>query len=399
MGSKVYFIKASVDDGEQVLSKKAVRLFKAGGFAECFKENDFTAVKVHVGEDGNNTYITASCIKGLVDRLLALKTRPFVTDTSTLYVGRRHNAIDHAILAAEHGFSLRELGIPFIPADGLFGTSETAVKINPVRNSRTGKLGPANKEHQKKGKISNGVNGQINKEVFIAYDIVRCQSILSVAHFTGHPATCAAGTLKTLGMGCASKKGKLKQHAALKLNISDDCTRCGVCFEHCPADAITLDDVKANIDQDKCIGCAECMAMCRFGAVKCNWGQEDEVLQKSIAEHALGTLKGKENRAAFFNFIMSVTEGCDCFDEADMTKIVDDIGIAASRDPVAVDKAALDLVESKGGKGIPPAKKRGREPKKLAELLENDKLDPRYQIEHAERIGLGSANYELIEIK
>ena len=358
MGSKVYFIKASVDDGEQVLSKKAVRLFKAGGFTECFKENDFTAVKVHVGEDGNNTYITASCIKGLVDRLLALKTRPFVTDASTLYVGRRQNAIDHTILAAEHGFSLKGLGIPFIPADGLLGTSETAVQIN----------------------------GELDKEVFIAYDIVRCQSILSVAHFTGHPATCAAGTLKTLGMGCASKKGKLKQHAALKLNISDDCTRCGVCFEYCPADAITLDDVKANIDQDKCIGCAECMAMCRFGAVGCNWGQEDEVLQKSIAEHALGTLKGKENRAAFFNFIMSVTEGCDCFNEVDMTKIVDDIGIAASRDPVAVDKAALDLVESKGGR-------------KLAELLENDKLDPRYQIEHAERIGLGSANYELIEIK
>jgi len=358
MGSKVYFIKAFVNDGEQVLSKKAVRLFKAGGFTECFKENDFTAVKVHVGEDGNNTYITASCIKGLVDRLHALKTRPFVTDASTLYVGRRHNAIDHAILAAEHGFSLKGLGIPFIPADGLFGTSETAVQIN----------------------------GELNKEVFIADDIVRCQSILSVAHFTGHPATCAAGTLKTLGMGCASKKGKLKQHAALKLNISDDCTRCGVCFEYCPADAITLDDVRANIDPDKCIGCAECMAMCRFGAVECNWGLEDEVLQKSIAEHALGALKGKENRAAFFNFIMSVTEGCDCFNEADMTKIVDDIGIAASRDPVAVDKATLDLVESKGGR-------------KLAELLENDKLDPRYQIEHAERIGLGSANYELIEIK
>jgi uncharacterized Fe-S center protein len=358
MGSKVYFIKASVNDGEQVISKKAARLFKAGGFTECFKENDFTAVKVHVGEDGNNTYIKAPCFKGLVDRLLALKTRPFVTDASTLYVGRRHNAIDHTILAAEHGFSLSGLGIPFIPAGGLLGASETAVQIN----------------------------GELNKEVFIARDIVRCQSILSVAHFTGHPATCAAATLKTLGMGCASRKGKMKQHAALTLNIGDDCTRCSVCFEHCPADAITLDDAKAHIDQDKCIGCAECLTVCRFGAVKCDWGQECEILQKSMAEYALGALKGKENRAVFFNFIMSVTEGCDCFDEADMTKIVDDIGIAASRDPVAVDKATLDLAESQAGT-------------KLAELLDNDKLDARYQIEHAERIGLGSANYELIEIK
>jgi uncharacterized Fe-S center protein len=127
------------------------------------------------------------------------------------------------------------------------------------------------------------------------------------------------------------------------------------------------------------------MAMCRFGAVKCNWGEEDEVLQKSIAEHALGTLKGKENRAAFFNFLLSITKDCDCFGTPNMGKIVDDIGIVASTDPVAVDKATLDLVENKAGR-------------KLAELLENDKLDPRYQIEHAERIGLGSSNYELIEV-
>jgi uncharacterized Fe-S center protein len=357
MSSKVYFIKASINDGEKVISKKARKLFKAGGFAGCFEENDFTAVKVHVGEDGNNTHIKAPCIKGLVDELLKLKTRPFVTDTTTLYVGQRHNAIDHSNLAAKHGFGPEVLGIPFVVPDGLFGTSEIPVEIN----------------------------GEIDKKVFIAAGIVQCQSLLSVAHFTGHPAACAAATLKTLGMGCASKKGKMKQHAALKLSISNDCTRCGVCFEHCPADAITLDDVKAHIDQAKCIGCAECMAMCRFGAVKCNWGPECEVLQKSIAEYALGTLKGKEDKAAFFNFLLSVTKDCDCFDTPNMGKIVEDIGIAASRDPVALDKATLDLVENKAGL-------------KLAELLGNDELDPCYQIEHAERIGLGSSSYELIEV-
>jgi len=127
------------------------------------------------------------------------------------------------------------------------------------------------------------------------------------------------------------------------------------------------------------------MAMCRFGAVKCNWGPECEVLQKSIAEHALGALKGKENKAAFLNFLLSVTKDCDCFSTPNMDKIVDDIGIVASTDSVAVDKATLDLVENEAGR-------------KLAELLENDKLDPRYQIEHAERIGLGSSSYELIEV-
>jgi len=358
MASKVFFIKASVKNGEQAISQKAAKLFKAGKFANRFSENDFTAIKVHVGEGDNNTYIKAPCIKGLVKELLALKTKPFLTDTNALYAGRRHNAIDHSILAAEHGFCSDVLGIPFITADGLFGTSQIAVEVNC----------------------------EINKEVFIAYDIVKCQSILSVAHFTGHIATCAAATLKTLGMGCASQKGKMTQHAALTLSIGDDCTRCGECFEHCPADAITLNDVKAHINQDKCISCAECLAVCRFNAVKYNWGEEDEVLQKSMAEHALGVLKTKEGKAAFFNFLISVTKDCDCFSTPDMSKIVDDIGIVASTDPVAVDKAALDLVEDKGGK-------------KLPELVKNNKLDPRYQIEHAERIGVGTTTYDMIEVK
>ena len=299
MNSKVYFIKASVDDGEQVISQKARKLFKAGGFAACFKENDFTAVKVHVGEGTNNTYITAPCIRGLVDELLTLKTKPFLTDTSTLYLGRRANAIDHAVLADEHGFSVQGLGIPFIAPDGLFGTAETAVQVN----------------------------GELNKEVLIAYDIVRSQSILSIAHFTGHVASCAAGTLKTLGMGCASRKGKTRQHASLKPSVTDKCTLCSECFNHCPADAITIDDIKAHIDQDKCIGCAECVAVCRFAAVKYDWSIENKILQKNIAEHALGALKGKENRAAFFNYIISVTKDCDCFKTPDMPKIVDALGM------------------------------------------------------------------------
>jgi uncharacterized Fe-S center protein len=357
MSAKVFFIKAAVDDGQKIISKKARKLFKAGRFEGCFKQGDFTAVKVHVGEPPNNTYIKAPLIKGLVEELLELKTKPFITDTSALYTGRRHNAIDHTILAHERGFDISGLGIPFIAPDGLFGTSETAVQID----------------------------GELNKEVLVASDIVRCQSILSIAHFTGHPAACAAATLKTLGMGCSSRKGKMRQHASMRPKVGDECTLCGDCFDHCPTDAITLGDVKASIDRDKCIGCGECVAVCRFGAVKYDWGAEDRILQKNIAEHALGVLKGKKDRVAFFNFVISVTGDCDCFDREGMPNIIDDIGIFASTDPVAVDKASIDVVQSRTGKTI-------------ARLLENDKLDPRYQIEHAECIGLGIADYELIEI-
>lgn len=358
MTSKVYFIKTSTNQGRQNISEKARKLFTAANLAPHFHKNDFTAVKVHVGEHRNNTYLPAPCIKGLVDELLKLKTKPFLTDTTTLYSGKRHNALDHTHLACQHGFSKEALGIPFICADGLLGTAQIAVKID----------------------------GQLNKEVFIAPAIVHCQSILSIAHFTGHCAAGAGATLKTLGMGCASKKGKMKQHAALTLSITDDCTLCRLCLQHCPAGAITLRKTKARIDKNKCIACAQCLALCRFDAVKCNWGQETKILQKNIAEYALGALKAKQNKAAFFNFLLSVTKDCDCSDQPDLPKIADDIGILASTDPVAVDKAALDLIEKTTGK-------------KLQQLLGNDELDPQHQIRHAQHIGLGTTNYELIHLE
>jgi len=357
MPPKVYFIKSAIEDGEKVISDKAKRLFKEAGFAKCFKKNDFTAVKIHIGEKGNKTYIKAPCLKGLVDELISLKTKPFLTDTSTLYPGKRHNAIDHAILASEHGFDIKGLGIPFIPPDGLFGTSETVVKID----------------------------GELNKEVFIAYDIARVQSILAISHVTGHIGTCFAATLKTLGMGCASRKGKMRQHAAFKPSVDiGKCVGCGECYRHCPEAAINMEDLVAHINKDKCVGCAECLAVCRFGAVQHDWDKDIKILECNVAEHAKGVLAGKEGRAAFINFAISITSDCDCMGNPDQN-IVKDIGILGSTDPVAVDAAAIDLMEKTACKP-------------LDKISKYPNLNGKWQIEHAEKIGLGNRKYTLVEI-
>ncbi|MHC4271993.1 MAG: DUF362 domain-containing protein [Planctomycetota bacterium] len=357
MIAKVYFIKAGLKDGVRKLSKKAVKLFKAGNFSECFEKNDFTAVKVHIGESTNTTYIKAPCFKGLIDQLQKLKTKPFLTDTSTLYTGRRYNAVDHCLHAAEHGFDIKGLGIPFIPPDGLLGTSETTVRIDAA----------------------------LNKTVSIAYDIERCQSILTLSHFTGHDAAGIGATLKNIGMGCASRKGKMRQHASIKPKITIRCTKCGECIKYCLVNAISMRKKIAYINPKKCVGCAECVAVCRFKAVTYDWEAENKMLQKNIAEHALGALKSKKNKAVFFNFIISISEDCDCFKRPNMKKISPDIGIAASTDPVAVDKASINLVEERAGKDI-------------QQLLKRKKLSPFYQIHHAEKIGLGTTKYRLIEV-
>jgi len=355
--SKVYLIKACERDGEAVLSQKARTLFQKANLAKCFQEKDFTAVKIHMGEEGNTTYIKAPCLRGLIEELQGLGVKPFVTDTSTLYTGQRHNAIDHTTLAERRGFSVSGLGVPFIAPDGLFGTSEMAVSIP----------------------------GVLHQEVLVAYDIVRSQSLLSVAHFTGHLAAGAGATLKTLGMGCASRKGKMRQHASFKPSIKETCVQCGQCVRYCPEQAITMAETRAQIDPDRCIGCAECVAMCRYDAVQYDWQQESQTLQQAVAEHALGVVRGKEGRAAFINFLISITKDCDCFDTSDMPRVIDDIGIVASTDPVALDQASLDLIEQAGHAPV-------------ARILGRPELDPSIQIRHAEHIGLGSSQYELMEL-
>ncbi len=357
MTPKVYFIKSTINDGEQIISDKARKVFIEAGFAKCFKENDFTAVKVHIGEKGNKTYIKAPCLRGIIEELVSLRAKPFLTDTSTLYLGRRHNAIDHAALAYEHGFDMHRLGIPFIPIDGIFGTSETIVKID----------------------------GQLNKEVSVAYDITRVQSIMAISHVTGHIGTCFAAAMKTLGMGCASRKGKMRQHSSIKPRVdTEKCRGCGECYRHCPETAITMEDLKAHINQSKCIGCAECLAVCRFEAVQHDWNKDVKILESSIAEHAKGVLAGKEGRAAFINFAISITKDCDCMGYPDHN-IVKDIGILGSTDPVAVDQASIDLMEKTAGKP-------------LDKISEYPNLNGKWQLEHAEKIGLGTRKYSLVEI-
>jgi uncharacterized Fe-S center protein len=103
-----------------------------------------------------------------------------------------------------------------------------------------------------------------------------------------------------------------------------------------------------------------------------------------MAEHALGVLKGKENRAVFINFAVKITKNCDCIAK-DEPRICDDIGFLLSTDPIAIEKATLDLVTDTMGNDI--FKK------------SYPHLDPMVQIRHGEKIGLGTTNYELIEIE
>ena len=155
------------------------------------------------------------------------------------------------------------------------------------------------------------------------------------------------------------------------------------CIRWCPEDAISMKDETAVIDLKKCIGCGECLTVCRFDAVRYDWRVGGEDLQQRMAEHALGVVINKNGRIGYMNFLISITKDCDCLAETQQP-VLPDIGILASMDPVAIDAASLDFIVQKTGQ-------------KLADVS-YPKIDPWIQIRHGENIGLGKSKYEIVEM-
>ncbi len=349
--SIVYYYHFKGNETEEELEKALLELFRATGFHEKISEGDFVAIKMHFGEEGNRGYIKPNFAKVISNEIKRVGGKPFLTDTNTLYKGRRANAIDHLMLAYEHGFTPEFLGAPVIIADGLLGNAEVKVKID----------------------------GRHFKEVPIARELAFCDGIVSLNHFTGHIVTLFGSCLKNLGMGGSSRAGKLLQHSSVKPRVKEKkCTGCELCVFWCSTNSIEMREGKAYINLETCIGCGQCLSVCKFDAIYYNWEESSENVQEKMVEHAMGVLKGK--KGVHITFLNRITLDCDCMAK-DEPPVVKDIGILSSLDPVAIDRASLDLVERSLGKSF--AHHTGR-----PEIPVN-------QILYAESLGLGSSNYEL----
>jgi uncharacterized protein len=354
--STVFLIRLPETSTIKEKAEATKKLINASGLSGVITKSDTVAVKLHVGEENNNTFVPHNVIRPIVSRIKKSGGLPFLTETQTLYKGKRSNAIDHMNLAYSHGFTPKNVGAPFIMADGLFGDSETEVKIK----------------------------GNIYKKVSVAREALLADTLVFVSHPTGHLKTGMGAAIKNLGMGLASRKGKLRQHSAIKPVIKPQkCTFCRKCMKWCPEDAIIEKDKRAFIIVAKCIGCGECLAVCPSDAVQYNWGIESEELQKRMAEHALGIVSEKRGRLYFFNFLFTMTKDCDCWNEP-QESIVPDVGILASDDPVAIDQATLDLTSGTSKKNL------GRK--------SYPQLDPEIQLAYGESIGLGRRKYNLITV-
>ena len=365
MASKVYFADLRADYHEN-LQQKLTRLMKTAGMGDIDFKDKYAAIKLHFGEPGNLAFLRPNWAKTVADFVRERGGKPFLTDCNTLYVGGRKNALDHMDSANLNGFGPMTTGCQIIIADGLKGNDEVEV---PVEGG----------EYVKNAKIGRAV---MDADVFI-----------SLTHFKGHESAGFGGCLKNIGMGCGSRAGKMEQHNAGKPHIAQElCIGCGQCRKICAHDAPSIVDRKASIDQNKCVGCGRCIAICPKNAVQVNFDESTSNLNRKIAEYTKAVVDGRP--CFHISLVIDVSPNCDCHAENDVP-VIPNVGMFASFDPVALDEACAEMCS-----------RMPRNPNAAFEDASSDDLFHAVhtvthwqdQTEHGEKIGLGSREYELIEI-
>lgn len=391
--AKVYYTNLRTHGRESQLDKLK-RLIKRAGIEQIDFENKFVAIKIHFGELGNLSFLRPNYAKAVADVVKELGGKPFLTDCNTLYVGSRKNALEHIDCAYENGFTPFSTGCHVIIADGLKGTDETLV---PVKN------------------------GEYVKEAKIGHALMDADIVISLTHFKGHEATGFGGAMKNLGMGGGSRAGKMEQHSSGKPHVSQSgCIGCHACERICAHGAISFNDTRemqlksgktrtvnvASINHDICVGCGRCIGACNQDCIAPSWGEANDILNCKIAEYTQAIV---QDRPQFhISLAIDISPNCDCHAENDVP-IVPDVGMFASFDCVAIDQACADAVmamPTMPNTELTEMRDRLESEGGIPEHCEHDHFNMthpdtnwRSQIEHGEKIGLGTSKYELIEVK
>lgn len=353
------------------LTAKLQKLMKKAGIGTIDMDGKFVAIKMHFGEYGNLAFLRPNYAKAVADVVKEQGGKPYLTDCNTLYPGYRKDALGHLTCAELNGFNSITTGCHVIIADGLRGTNEVEV---PVRN------------------------GEYCKTALIGTAVMDADIFISLTHFKGHEQAGFGGTIKNIGMGCGSRAGKMQQHAAGKPHVVEDkCRKCHRCAKECGSDAIDYTRGVAHIDPDICKGCGRCIGACAFDAIENDYDNAAEVLGCKMAEYTQAVCDGRP--CFHITLIQDVSPNCDCHGEND-APILPDVGMLCSFDPVALDQACVDLCNQ-------------QEPIRNSQLGDNlAKPDWHHYhehfkdsnpntawketLEHGEKIGLGTREYELI---
>ncbi len=393
MPSKVYFMDPRSRSLQTGLVPKMLTVFEAAGFERIVKPGDLVAIKVHCGEWNNTSYLRPVYARALADKVKSLGGRPFVCDTTTLPyspLASRATEIDLMVTAERNGFTPAALGCPFVSADGFIGTDDRRVDIP---------------------------EGFILKEAYVASAIYAADALIVLSHFKGHPVGVYGGAIKNLGIGAQSKRGKFNVHMgghprygfsanefhpeSYKGKKADPNWR--ELEESCPFGLIHVTEDSVEWEREKCTNCICCRnLMLGRGIFKLS-PDNFRATEAAIADACLGTVKavGRE-KVGFINMAIDLSPWCDCAPFSD-TSIVPNLGVLASSDPVALDRACLDMVRRSFGMKGSKAEEvhvlaEGQRKFESCSPLVGD-VSEDIQVNVGELNGLGTTKYELVQVQ
>ena len=374
--SKVYFTNFRTVAFGDSLPAKLKKLVKKAGIGQIDMDGKFVAIKMHFGELGNISYLRPNYAKAVADVVKEMGGKPFLTDCNTLYPGSRKNALEHLYCAWENGFTPLTVGCPVLIADGLKGTDDIAVPV---------------------------AGGEYLKVARIGRAIMDADIIISLTHFKGHEMTGFGGAIKNIGMGCGSRAGKKDQHNNGKPKIDPElCRGCLRCQRECANNALEFDKKakKMHVNRENCVGCGRCLGSCNFDAIEFTEGSALLELNCRMAEYTKAVVDGRPN--FHISLIVDVSPNCDCHNEND-APILPNLGMFASFDPLALDQACVDACM----KAAPMPGSQLSDNLKTPGFVDHHdhfvnstpESEWRTCLSHAEKIGIGSREYELIEMK
>ncbi len=368
--SKVYFTTFKTSYTENI-PRKLRRLILTAGIDKIDFIDKYAAIKIHFGELGNLAFLRPNYAKVVVDVVKELGGKVFLTDCNTLYVGSRKNALDHLDTAYENGFSPFSTGCHVIIADGLKGTDEELVPLD----------------------------GEYIKEAKIGRAVMDADVLISLNHFKGHEMAGFGGALKNIGMGCGSRAGKMEMHSEGKPYVNQEqCVGCGMCTKICAHEGVTVTGKKASIDHGKCAGCGRCIGVCPKDAIQPSFGESNDILNYKMAEYSKAVLKDRPH--FHISIVCDVSPNCDCHAENDIP-IIPNVGMFASFDPVALDVACADACNRQPViAGSVLYEEHGNHYESGNDHFHMVHPDTNWKtcVAHAQKIGIGTQEYELIEI-
>lgn len=371
----VYFTDFRAVLGEG-LPTKLKRLIKRAGINRIDMEGKFAAIKLHFGELGNISYLRPNYAKAVADVVKELGGSPFLTDCNTLYPGSRKNALEHLQCAWENGFTPLTVGCPILIGDGLKGTDDIAVPV---------------------------IGGEYVKEAKIGHAIMDADIFISLSHFKGHEMTGFGGAIKNIGMGCGSRAGKKDQHNNGKPHVEEArCRGCRRCERECANSGLSYheDTKKMSIDKDNCAGCGRCLGACNFDAIVFDDDAATKELNCRMAEYTKAVIDGRPH--FHISLVVDVSPNCDCHSEND-APILPNLGMFASFDPLALDQACVDACMA--ANPLPNSQlydnmqKPGFEDHHDHFTNSTPESEWRTCLEHAQKIGVGTREYELVIVK